>query len=109
MKDPEFAKSFFIEELILAVTEAVCETLNTYGFKQKEYDLVQRHAELLDLVRNWEQAHSMIKALIKCPVDVQNEVKVKVWNAEWDRRKPVLNEAETALREFVRINRPAQG
>jgi len=38
MKDPEFAKAFFIEELSLAVTEAVCEVLNTYGFKQKISD-----------------------------------------------------------------------
>ena len=38
MKDPEFAKAFFIEELTLAVTEAVCEVLNTYGFKQKISD-----------------------------------------------------------------------
>jgi hypothetical protein len=36
MKDPEFAKSFFIEELTLAITEAVCEVLNSYGFKQQD-------------------------------------------------------------------------
>jgi RecJ-like exonuclease len=37
MKDPEFASAFFIEEISLAVTEAVCAVLNSYGFKQGTY------------------------------------------------------------------------
>jgi hypothetical protein len=34
MKDPAFARGLFKEDLILAITEAICETLNSYGFEQ---------------------------------------------------------------------------
>lgn len=35
MKDPEFARLMLKEDLIMAITEAICETLNSYGFEQK--------------------------------------------------------------------------
>ena len=36
MKNPEFAKAMFKQDLMMAITEAICETLNSYGFEQSE-------------------------------------------------------------------------
>jgi formiminotetrahydrofolate cyclodeaminase len=60
----------------------------------------RRHAELVGLVENWKKAHNAMIGVYNTPADTEEES--KLWNAEWERIKPVLDEAEAALREYGR-------
>lgn len=60
----------------------------------------QRHAELVELVERWKKAHNAMRDVYNTPADTEEEA--RGWNAEWERRKPVLDAAESALRDYGR-------
>jgi hypothetical protein len=41
MKDPEFVRESLRSDLIMEITEAICEVLNSYGLKQNTTDALQ--------------------------------------------------------------------